>query len=109
MFVGTEQETYDKEFLKKLDAYPMRETYVKILSLDWDEHPVAEISGTITGGTITIDGSSKTRRTCSLTALVDSDNAVLNKAQWGVNTKFAILVGLKNFVDNKYPEIVWFQ
>lgn len=109
MFVGTEQETYDKEFLKKLDAYSMRETYVKILSLDWDEHPVAEITGTITGGTITIDGSSKTRRTCSLTALVDSDNAVLNKAQWGLNTKFAVLVGLKNFVDNKYPDIVWFQ
>lgn len=109
MFIGTESAQYDKNFLKKIDQYPLRDIYAKIISLDWDEHPIEEISGNITGGSISIDGSSATRRTCSLNILTDAANAQLNKINWGLNTKFAVLIGLKNYVDKSYPKIIWFQ
>lgn len=110
MFIGVDNQQYDKTFLKQLDEHPLRDVYAKIISLDWDEHPLEEISGNITGGTITVDGSSATRRTCSLTVLTDTTNAELNKINWGLNTKFAVLLGLKNRVDTKnYPDIIWFQ
>ena len=109
MFIGTQSAQYDKNFLKKLDQYPLRDVYAKIISLDWDEHPIEEITGNITGGSISIDGSSATRRTCSLNVLTDATNAQLNKINWGLNTKFAVLIGLKNYVDKSYPDIIWFQ
>lgn len=109
MFIGTEEYNYNKEFLKKIDEYPLREVYAKIISLSWEEYPLQEITGSITSGNITVDGSSATRRTCSLSVITDAENAELNKINWGLNTKFAVLVGLKNFIDDSYPEIIWFQ
>ena len=109
MFVGTQQNVYDKEFLKKLDTYPLREIHAKLISLTWDELPIAEISGNVVSGTISVDGSSATRRTCSLSVLTDATDAQLNKITWGLNTKFAVLIGLTNFVDKNQPDIIWFQ
>lgn len=109
MFIGTKSTQYDRNFLKKLDEQPLREVYAKIISLDWDEHPIEEISGNITGGSVSVDGSSATRRTCSLNVLTDTKDAQLNKINWGLNTKFAVLIGLKNYIDNNYPDIIWFQ
>lgn len=109
MFIGTKSTQYDREFLKKLDEQPLRNVYAKIISLDWDEHPIEEISGNITGGSVTVDGSSATRRTCSINVLTDAKDAQLNKVNWGLNTKFAVLVGLRNYVDSNYPDIIWFQ
>lgn len=109
MFIGTKSTQYDRNFLKKLDEQPLRDIYAKIISLDWNEHPIEEISGNITGGSVSVDGSSATRRTCSLNVLTDAKDAQLNKINWGLNTKFAVLVGLKNYVDSNYPDIIWFQ
>ena len=73
--------------------------YAKIISLDWNENAIAEITGNIVSGNISVDGSSATRRTCSLTVISDNKNAQLNETYWGLKTKFAVLVGLKNFID----------
>ena len=57
----------DKEFLRKLDEWNEREVYVKLVSLDNLDRPIAEITGNTTQGNISIDGSSTVRRTCNIT------------------------------------------
>ncbi len=96
----------DNEFLEKLNHEQQRELWVKILALTIDEEPVEEITGRITGGSISVDGSSKMRRSCSLTML--STRMEVNEYIWGLNTKVKISVGMKNKISSKYDDIVWF-
>lgn len=109
MFIGATTHQYPSDFLKQISTYPVREIYAKLIALSWDEYPITEITGNIVTGSISVDGKSSTRRTCSLTVIADNTNAEINKLKWELNTKFAILIGLKNFVNDKYPEIIWIQ
>ena len=59
----------DEDFLHQLDLYPHHHTWAKVVSLNYDEYPLEEISGRISSGNISIDGNSSVRRTCSLTLL----------------------------------------
>lgn len=108
MFIGTTDLSLNRDFLKQIDNYTQREVYAKIISLTWDEYAIEEITGNIVSGTINVDGSSTTRRTCSLSILADK-NAQFTQVEWGLNTKFAVLIGLRNFVDDSLPDIIWFQ
>lgn len=92
----------DKEFIKKLDKNHQRELYAKIISLTTDELPVEEISGQVSQGTISIDGTSAVRRTCSLTIVADRVN--INEYYWSFTTKFKLLIGLKVPDDLKLEE-----
>jgi hypothetical protein len=56
----------DKDFLKSLDEYNIREVYAKIISINDDELPIQEIVGSVASGSVKIDGKSSMRRTCSL-------------------------------------------
>lgn len=96
----------DTEFLKKISEEHNREIYVKITSLDFDEHPIEEIQGRASQGSISIDGTSSSRRTCSLTLAASEMN--LHEYYWGLNTKFKLEVGLKNNINLDYEDIVWF-
>ena len=96
----------DKTFLKMLDEYPLRDVYVRIIALTLDEYPLDEIQGRATAGSINIDGDSAVRRTCSLTLLADSLDT--KEYYWGIKNKFKLEVGLRNYVDNKYSDIIWF-
>jgi len=53
-----------------------------------------------------LDGDSAVRRTCSLSMIVD--NLELRDYYWGLKNKFKLEVGMRNFVDKSYPEIIWF-
>ena len=97
----------DKEFLRKLDASPRREVYARITSLTFDEQPIECIDGRITGGSVNIDGASSVRRTCSLSLVTEKLN--INDYIWGIRTKFHLEVGLKNEIDDNYPDICWFN
>ena len=97
----------DLEFLRKLDLMRNKATYAKIILLTWDENPVYEIQGKITGGSINIDGASAVRRTCSLT-MVSPDVDITN-TYWALKNKFKLEVGVENEVDSQYPEIIWFK
>ena len=33
----------------------------------------------------------------------------INEYYWGMNSKIRLYIGLKNFVDDSYPEIIWFK
>ena len=102
----------DDVFLERLHNQTQRELWVKVLALTLDEDPIEEITGRITGGSVSIDGSSKMRRSCSLTMI--SDRYSVNEYIWGLNTKVKISIGMKNTVPsdeehlNNYGDIVWF-
>ena len=100
---------YDKEFLKELDYHREKEIYIRIISLSNDEYPREQLEGRATGGSINVDGASAIRRSCSLNMLVlDSDNIITNEF-WCYDNKFKLELGLKNLINTKYPEIVWFN
>lgn len=96
----------DADFLKRLDNEKQRETFAKIIALDWDENPLEEITGRVTGGSASIDGSSAVRRTCSLTMVAEELN--IHDYYWGLNTKFKLQIGLRNNIDDRYDDICWF-
>lgn len=102
----------DKDFLKKMDEQRLREQFVKITLLNWNEDPVEEIQGLATGGTINLDGKSSLRRTCSLSIfLKDNDYSGITNVgnKFAINTKVYVEVGFTNNTDQykKYP-IIWY-
>ena len=69
--------------------------------------PIELIEGKVTSGSINIDGASAIRRTCSLSLIAKDLN--INDIYWGIQNKFKLEVGIKNFIDSYYPEIIWFS
>ena len=96
----------DKDFLYKLTRFRSKETYAKIIALDFEENPLQQIEGKVTGGSLNIDGSSSVRRTCNLTLVAKDVN--ISDFYWSISNKFTLELGIKNLIDEKYPEIIWF-
>ena len=67
----------DTEFLRKLDKMKIRAQFAKIILLDFAEKPIKEIQGTITSGTLNVNGASACRRTINLTMLAKPENSSL--------------------------------
>ena len=106
----------DSEFLRLLDLEREKEVFVKIISLDFDENALEAIEGRVTQGSISIDGTSSVRRTCSLS--LEASELNIHEFYWGLNTKFRLFTGLKNTVKMRnpykekykhYPDICWFN
>lgn len=102
----------DKAFLKKMDEQRLKEQFVKVTLLDWNEDPIEEIQGLAIGGTINLDGKSSLRRTCSLSIfLKDNDYSGITNVgnKFAVNTKVYVEVGFTNNTDQyeEYP-IIWY-
>lgn len=105
---GLKQKT---NFLQEIDNFINQKQYVKITLLNWNEEPIKEIQGELSGGSISKDGSSSVRRTCSLTAIVDRGeyNIEDSKMDFAINKKIYIECGIKNYSKHykDYP-ILWF-
>lgn len=99
--------TYPIEFLYKLDQQQHKTIYSRITSLTNDELPQETIEGVFTQGSVSVDGSSAVRRTCSLTMV--TNNTDFSDYYWTQQTKFRLEVGLSNMVDPDYPDIIWFD
>ena len=102
----------DEEFLKLIDRSQIKEQFVKITALDWQENPIEEIQGVVTGGNMNFNGSSSVRRNGNLSVFISKSEyaAVTNvKNIFAINKKIKLEVGYKNFT-NKYKdhEIIWF-
>ena len=97
----------DKDFLYNLNQDRHKEIYAKIISLSFDENPLEQIEGRVTSGSINIDGTSTIRRTCNLTLIAKDVN--ITDFYWGVSNKFTLEIGLKNNINNEYPDIIWFK
>ena len=96
----------NKEFLRKLDQRQHKTVYAKIIALNNQEEPIEKLEGVVTGGSISVDGSSAIRRSCSLT--MTTQNVKINNVYWGLTNKIAIEIGLQNDIDNQYEDIIWF-
>lgn len=101
----------DTDFLEKINSDRQQTQYVKITLLDWEEKPIEEIQGLVTGGSINLSGDSAVRRTCNLTMYVYKENYMRisdpnNKIS--INKKVFLEIGLKNNTD-KYTDydIIW--
>lgn len=95
----------DVDFLKKIDESREKVIYARITALTFQEEPIESIEGKITGGTISIDGSSAVRRTCSSLSLVAQDVNITDY-YWGLKTKFELEIGIES--ENTNNEIIWF-
>lgn len=97
----------DTTFLEQLIEQYSHKVYAKVIALTQDELPIAEITGNVTQGNITVDGSSAVRRTCNLTLVTSSID--INNVDWSLHTKFKLSIGLENYIDSKYDDIIWFK
>lgn len=97
---------YEQDFLKKLDLEKNKTIFAKVTLLSLNELPIKEITGQVTEGSISIDGTSIIRRTCNLT-LVTDENMFLDY-YWTLKSKVQIELGVQNQIDNRYPEIIWY-
>lgn len=106
MFLGNPYTTLQDSFLKRLYSFPERETHCKLISLDFNENPISEISGLLTAGSVSVDGSSAVRRTCNITMVTNQIN--INELHWSLHTKYAVMIGLTNSVNPAYEPVIWF-
>lgn len=98
---------YNQDFLNKLTQDRNKTIYARVIALTFDELPIESIEGRVSAGSITFDGTSAVRRTCSLTLLAQDYD--YSNYSWGLNTKFKLEIGVKNNVDSSYPDIIWFK
>lgn len=97
----------DELFLKKVQEQKIQEKYAKITLLNWNEQPIRSIEGQITSGSLNKDGKSAIRTTISLSMV--SKDVNINKYTIALQSKVKIEIGLKNKIDKKYPQIIWFK
>ena len=96
----------DEVFLEKLYLNRHKIIYAKIIALNNKEEAMEQIEGQVTGGSISLDGSSNVRRSCNLTMVAKDIN--INSYYWGIKNKFKLYVGLNNTIDKTYDDIIWF-
>lgn len=103
----------DSSFIYDVDLQRLQNQFIKITLLDWNENPLQEIQGIATGGSVSLNGNSAVRRTCSLTMTVKevSDGAISDtKNIISINKKIFLEIGIKNKTGKytkEYP-IIWF-
>ena len=102
----------DKEFLTQIDLLKIKKQYAKFVLLNWDESPIQEIQGLITGGSLNVTGDSAIRRTGNISVLLnDSKNAAISDADnlFSINKKMFLEVGFENTTSRytEYP-MLWF-
>ena len=101
----------DSAFLKKFDEIKLKEQYVKLIVLTFNEMPIQEIQGKITGGNLTLDGSSSMRRTGNLNMIADEyeNDLTDTKHLLSINKKVEVLIGFTNTTDDYLEyKILWF-
>lgn len=106
---------YDKAFLKLINNQRNRTHYVKITVLSLQETPIAAIEGTVTSGSINVNGSSAVRRTgsLSLVATLVDNKEIFNVTDINnlisIEKKIEIEIGLENNTSQYQEEpIIWF-
>lgn len=102
----------DSAFLKQFDEIKIKQQFVKIIVLSFNEEkPIAEIQGKTTGGSLSLSGDSAMRRTGNISLIADDyeNNLTDTKYLLSINKKVQILIGFTN-TTNQYQNfpILWF-
>ena len=61
----------DTNFLKYFDKIKLKQQFVKLIVLSFNEMPIAEIQGKVLSGNLSLDGSSAMRRTGNISLIAD--------------------------------------
>lgn len=105
------EEQQKHNILSLIDDFVNQRQYINMTLLDWQENPLKEIQGIIASGSISKDGSSSVRRTCSLSCSVSKEEYDIDSMQmdFALNKKIFIEIGVKNETEyyQEYP-IFWF-
>lgn len=100
-----------ENFLASSTRFVNQKQYVRITLLNWAEEPLKEIQGEISSGSLTKDGSSAVRRTCSMTITFDDGDYNITDIDmdFSINKKIFVEIGIKNYTKEyrDYP-ILWF-
>lgn len=110
---GVNNLQYSTKMLVELEKQHLRVQYAKITLLSFqDEKPIRVIEGDITAGNLSVNASSRVRRTLSLTMLASIDNSGLENIdnEISINKKIKVEIGYKNYLKDyqEYGEILWF-
>lgn len=101
----------DASFLKQLAGLHIKEYFVKITVLNWEEDEIEDIEGRVISASINIDGNSSIRRTATLSVYIDDINNNITSANnlLSINKKINLQIGFNNTTD-KYQEcsVLWF-
>ena len=101
----------DEAFIEKINQAIIKQQYVKITFLNWNEDPIQEIQALATSGSINIDGNSSVRRTANLSIYIPekeyADITNINNL-FSINKKAYIEIGFDN-IFNEYQdyEKIW--
>ena len=101
----------DKTFLKQLIGLHIKQFFVKIIILNWDENPITNIQGRIISANINIDGQSAIRRTATLSVVLDDliNNLTSTENLLSINKKVNLQIGFVNTTDQyKNYDFLWF-
>ena len=101
----------DSQFLKKFDQTKLKEQYIKLIILTFDENPIQQIQGKVISGNISFDGSSAMRRTCNLNMIAgEYENDLTDtKHLLSINKKVEVLIGFVNTTDEyQQYQMLWF-
>lgn len=109
--IKKEQFLDDVSFLKQLAGLHIKEYFVKIVVLDWQQDEIENIEGRVISASINIDGNSSVRRTATLSIYIDDTNNDITSANnlLSINKKINLQIGFRNITD-KYQEytFLWF-
>ena len=101
----------DSSFLKQFDKLHLKEQFVKLIVLTFNEQPIEEIQGKVISGNFNLDGTSSMRRTGSINLIANEYQNDLTKTKnlLSINKKIEVLIGFTN-TTNQYTEynIIWF-
>ena len=101
----------DVSFLKQLAGLHIKEYFVNIIVLNWQEQEIEHIEGKVISANINIDGNSIIRRTANLSVVLDDTNNNIIEARnlLSINKKINLQIGFTNktkkYLDQK---MLWF-
>ena len=92
----------DQIFLDKLDSLKLKNQFVRVTILSWEEEPLKEIQGKVINGSINLNGSSSLRRTANLTFFAEAKENDLTQidTDLSINRKIRLELGIDNTVPN---------
>ena len=105
------EEQSKREFLRQLDSFVNQKQYVQITLLDWQENPIKEIQGELSGGSLSKDSNNSVRTVGNLSCTVSAGKYDVESLQmdFALNKKVFIEIGIRNDTDmyKDWP-ILWF-
>lgn len=101
----------DTDFLKILASENIKEYFVKIIALNWNEEPIQNIQGKVLSASFNIDANSIVRRTATLNVLMEGliNNITNVQNLLSINKKINLEIGFINTTSQyKNYNILWF-